>query len=305
MRSAFVKKVTELMERDRSIYLLTADTGFKIFDDLKTTFPERFLNVGIAESSMIGVACGLALNGMSVFVYGIASFITMRCFEQIRIDLCFHNLPVKLIGIGGGLTYAGEGMTHHSIEDIAIMSSLPNMSVVCPGDPVEVERALAASMELKGPVYLRLGKSGERVIHEKGIDSFVIGKGIRLYEGSGFAIIATGNMLESAVALRDLLKGKGINPEVVSIHTVKPMDEELIGIVSQKCTTLVVLEEHSYRGGLGAAIASLIARKGYRVRLKHYAIPDTYASEAGSQSYMRRQYGLIPECIAEDLLKEG
>lgn len=303
MRLALLKKLTEFMEKDDSVYLLTADTGFHVFDEYPTKFGERYLNVGICEGAMIGMAAGLALEGKKVFVYGIVPFVTMRCFEQIRVDLCYPTLPVTIIGVGGGLTYGPAGMTHHSIEDIALMNCLPNMTVLCPGDAVETEYALDAIMNLQGPCYLRLGKTGEAVIHSKPLTDFAIGKGITVRKGSDIAIIATGNMLPAAVEAGQLLRDKGKEPEVVSMHTVKPIDRKLIIDIASRCKTIVTVEEHNMIGGLGSMVADVLTDENLKVKLKKFAINDQYAQKAGSQQYLRSQYGLTAENIAEELLK--
>ncbi len=302
MRSAFVKKLIELANKYNDLYLITADTGFRVLDEFKDLFPDRYLNIGISEANMIGVAAGLTLSGKIVFVYGIVPFVTMRCFEQIRIDLCYQNLPVKLIGIGQGLTYGSAGATHQSIEDIAIMNCLPNMTIVCPGDPVETEKAVESSIEVKGPLYLRLGKSGEKIIHSAQLSAFKIGKGIRLYGGKDIAIIATGNMLETAVNVYEILKQKNIFAELISMHTIKPLDVDLIVEISKRCKIIVSIEEHNFIGGLGSRIADVITDKKLAVNLKKFALPDKYVVVVGEQDYLRDYYGLTAEKIGEAIL---
>ena len=303
MRKALLDILTQLMHADRSIYILTADTGFHVFDEFPRQFPGRFINVGISEAAMIGMAAGLAMADKQVFTYGIVPFVTMRCFEQIRVDLCYPNLPVKVIGVGGGLTYGAAGMTHHSIEDIAVMSCLPNMTVICPGDPVETGLAIQASMALKGPCYLRLGKSGEPAVHASKPEGFAIGKGITLRHGRDIALIATGNMLATAAAACDLLAQRGLACELVSMHTVKPIDEDLIAQTATRCRIIATLEEHSIIGGLGSMVAGVIADHGLKVTLRRLAIPDRYEHKAGSQEFLRGQYGLTAEGVATELLK--
>ncbi|MCE5279541.1 MAG: transketolase C-terminal domain-containing protein [Planctomycetaceae bacterium] len=303
MRKALLDILTQLMHADRSIYILTADTGFHVFDEFPQRFPNRFINVGISEAAMIGMAAGLAMAGKQVFTYGIVPFVTMRCFEQIRVDLCYPNLPVKVIGVGGGLTYGPAGMTHHSIEDIALMSCLPNMSVVCPGDPVETGLAIEASMVLKGPCYLRLGKSGEPAVHPRRPEGFAIGKGIALRRGRDVALVATGNMLATAAAACDLLERRGLSCELISMHTVKPIDADLIAEAASRCPVIATLEEHSIIGGLGSMVAGVAADRGLKVALRRFALPDRYEHKAGSQEYLRGQYGLTAEAVAADLLK--
>jgi len=302
MRKAFIDKLTELAAQNNDIYVITADTGFKVFDEYQKTFADRYLNIGISEAAMISVASGLALSGKNVFVYGIVPFVVMRCFEQIRNDLCMQKLPVKIIGVGGGLTYGPEGSTHHSIEDIAVMNALPNMTIICPGDPIEAAKAVEVSVDMKGPLYLRIGKSGEEIIHIKEDIPFTIGKGIVMKEGKDVAIISTGNMLKTAMELFEALKVRGMDPGLVSMHTVKPLDRELIVELSKRCQMLVSLEEHSSIGGLGSAIANVIAEENIMVTLRKYAINDQYTKVVGSQSYLRAHFGLTSEHILNDLI---
>ena len=304
MRNSFIKTLIRLARKNRDIYLLTADTGFTILERFKHSFPQRYLNVGLAESSMIGISAGLALNGKMVFCYGIVPFLTMRCFEQVRIDLCYQNLPVKLIGVGQGVTYGTAGATHHAIEDIALMRSLPGMTVICPGDPIEVEKAVSESLKLKGPSYIRLGKSGETNIHTGRDIEFTIGKGIRINRGDKLALIATGNMLPTAAWVLERLKRSGLNPELISMHTVKPLDRELIKDTAARCQIIATLEEHTVFGGLGSAVAEVIAENKLPARLVKFGIPDKFVSESGSQDYLRESFGISDEKVFERLKKE-
>ena len=254
---------------------------------------------------MVGMAAGLAMAGKRVFTYGIAPFVTLRCFEQIRVDLCYANLPVTIVGVGAGLTYGAAGVTHHTIEDVAVLSALPNMTVVCPGDPVEAGAATRETMSLPGPCYLRLGKSGEPVVHETEPAGFRIGRGIRLREGRGVALIATGCMLPTAVEAADILAEGGLEPEVISMHTVKPLDEALVLDVASRCQVVATIEEHVARGGLGSAVGDAILAAGAGTRLLRFALPDAYAHEAGSQAYLRAKHGLTARDVARRILDHG
>lgn len=294
MRKAFINSLYRLAERDEKIHLLTADTGFTILEKFREDFPDRYLNLGIAEAAMIGVSAGLALSGKTVFCYTIVPFVTMRCFEQIRIDLCYQNLPVKLVGVGQGWTYGSAGATHHAIEDIAVMRALPNMTVICPGDPIETGKAVEESLKLKGPCYIRLGKSGEPRIHKDDKIDFKIGKGIRIKKGERVALIATSNMLPVAAEAAELLEGEGLHPELISMHTVKPIDRELLRQIAPACSWFATLEEHSVIGGLGSAVGDVILEENLPVRLIKFAIPDQYPQLVGSQSYLREVFGLSP-----------
>lgn len=297
MRQAFINTLMELAERDDSIYLLTGDAGFTILERFRDRFPGRYYNVGIAEAAMIGLAAGLAMSGKTVFVYSIVPFVTMRCFEQVRVDLCYQNLPVKLVGVGQGVTYGTAGATHHAIEDIAVMRALPNMTVICPGGPIETKKAVAASLDLTGPCYIRLGKSGEPTVHQSEDIDFAIGRGIRVRKGVGVALVATSNMVPTAVAAADLLEKEGWKPEVISMHTVKPIDRELLAETAGRCPLIATLEEHNLIGGLGSAVAEVILADNLQARLITFGIPDQYAPVVGSQEYLRELFGLLPEQV--------
>ncbi len=305
MRQAFLNTLVEELRHDSSIMLLTADTGFHIFDDFQRDFPNNYLNVGIAEAAMIGVAAGLALAGRKVFVYAIAPFATFRCLEQIRLDLCYQKLPVKIVGVGAGLTYGPAGPTHHAIEDIAVMNCLPNMTVFCPGDALETVAVVKASMDLAGPCYLRLGKSGEPSVHSGPSLDFAVGKGIWLRPGRDLAIIATGNMLATGVGVCEDLDKHGIPAGLISMPTVKPLDRELFVRLAENFPILVTLEEHNLIGGLGSSVADLIMAEGLAIRLLKFGIPDCYTNCAGSQEYWRHQYGLTQPQIVASIIGYG
>ena len=301
MRKAFVNKLTQLVNKNKDIYLLTGDLGFSVFDEFKKNFPDHYLNVGVSESNMIGMAAGLALAGKQVFVYSIIPFVTLRCLEQIRNDLCYQRLPVKIIGVGEGLSYGTAGATHHALEDIAIMSALPEMTVIAPGDPVEVECTVEKSLELKGPCYIRLGKSGEPILHKKEF-IFKIGKSIVLKNGEDITIISTGNMLETALKVYDILKKENINCKIVSMHTIKPIDREIIVKSANNMDIIVSIEEHSKIGGLGSRIASVILEEKLNTKYLQIALPDTFVHIVGSQNYLREIYGLTPDQISVKIL---
>ncbi|MBN2122384.1 1-deoxy-D-xylulose-5-phosphate synthase [Candidatus Micrarchaeota archaeon] len=301
MRRAFVDALLDIAKEDERVVVITPDMGFSVFERFREAFPERIYNTGIAEQNSVGIASGLALNGKVVFVYSIVPFVTMRPFEQVRIDACYQNLPIKLVGSGGGLTYGPLGPTHHSIEDIALMRALPNMSVLCPGDPIESVLCTKEAHRIPGPAYIRLGKgSGEPTIHESTPD-FSIGRGIVLKEGKDANIISTGNMLENATLASGLLEKEGIGCGVVSMPSVKPLDLELVSSLSRKAP-LFSLEEHSMIGGLGSAVAEFLSESGEHSSFLRIALPDRFCHEVGSQQYLRNLYGLSPEGIAKRVI---
>lgn len=301
MRTTFVRAVEERAERDPDVYILTADLGFRLFDSFRERFPDRFINVGVAEPNMIGIAAGLAMSGKTVFCYSIIPFLILRTLDQIRVDLCYQNLDVRLIGVGGGLTYGLEGMTHHAIEDLAVMRSLPNMTVVAPGDPWEARSAIEESFAHRGPLFIRLGKNGDPNVH---IDrpSFRIGKGIVLSHGRDVGLIATGSMLHVAALAKTSLEARGIRVTLVSMHTVKPLDEEMIRNLAGTCRSLFTVEEHSLIGGLGSAVAEILAEAGYGSFFQRIALPDLYGGDIGNVAYLREKHGLSQEGICRVII---
>lgn len=303
MRRAFVQTLARLAEADPSVHLITADTGFHVFDDFQRRFPNQYLNIGVSEAAMIGVAAGLALSGKRVFIYGIIPFITLRCLEQIKIDVCFQRLPVTLVGVGGGLTYGAEGPTHHAIDDIAIMNALPGMTIICPHDPGQAGWAVEASMQVDGPVYLRIGKSGLERVDAQPPSPNVVGKGKQLGEEGEAAIIAAGSILETALQTAEILRGRGLSSNVIDMHTLKPIDRELLIQLGRTCRLIVTIEEHSETGGLGSIVADVICRYRLDVSLLKFALPDRVINRVGSRSCLLERFGLTPTAIAEAILK--
>ncbi|MFH1181035.1 MAG: transketolase C-terminal domain-containing protein [bacterium] len=304
MRKVFFKTLEDIAKEDKSIFLLAADLGVKFFQNFKDIDPKRAINVGVAEQNMIGVAAGLAMSGKNVYCYSIIPFLTMRAFEQVRVDLCGHNLNVKLLGAGGGLVYGLEGMTHHALEDIAIMRSLPNMTVTAPGDAKEAEALAIASVNFSGPLYVRFGRDIDPVVH-KNNPEFKIGKGIVINEGKDICLIATGSMLYPAATVQEILKEKGFAPGLVSMHTIKPIDEELTKDCAKKYQAIFTLEEHSVIGGLGSAVAEVLAESNYGKTFKRIGIADRYTFPIiGSPDYLKERAGLSPGKIVETILKD-
>jgi transketolase len=301
MRDAFIKGLSTLAEADKGIVLLTGDLGFKIFDDFARRFPGRFVNAGVAESNMIGVAAGLALDGFRPFAYSIAPFATLRCFEQIRNDVCHHNLPVTVVGVGGGYSYGTNGPTHHALEDIGAMRTLPNMTVLCPGDPVEAELSVRAIGSHTGPVYLRLGRAGDPVVHRDPPD-FRIGRAITIQQGTDCTLISTGGILPVVVEASRRLREHSVQARVVSMHTVKPLDSATL----EECCTggdpVFTIEEHGPAGGLGSAIGEWLVERQIPCRLISITTREQFAHRSGSQSFLRAEDGLSGQQIAERVL---
>lgn len=303
MRNAFAAELVELAVQDDRLVLLSGDIGNRLFDDFKARFPDRFLNCGVAEANMISIAAGMALSGLRPVTYTIASFMTTRCFEQIRVDMCYHNLPVVIVGVGAGLAYAANAGTHHACEDIAILRALPNMTVVCPGDAIETRLALRAAFQHEGPVYLRLGKKGEPKVYSDPPE-FSIGKANTVRSGRDVCLISTGNMLAVAVEAAEQLAKTGLSAQVVSLHTVKPLDERFMAEAFSRFAVVTTIEEHSILGGLGGAVAEWLAdQTPQRARLCRVGTADTFMHDAGDQEYGRVYFGLTPGNIAEKTLE--
>jgi transketolase len=302
MRHAFVKTLMELATVDHRIMLLVADLGFNVVDEFAHTFPDRFINVGVAEQNMAGIATGLAMCGNIVFTYSIANFPILRCLEQLRNDVCYHNANVISVAVGGGLCYGALGMTHFATEDIAIMRTLPNMSVVAPGDPLEVASATQYLGAGIGPAYLRLGKGGEPVVHQSPI-CWEFGKAIEVCPGCDLTLIATGGMLATAMDISNILKtNRGISTQVISMHTLKPFDEEVVLRAAKDTKRIVTLEEHSLLGGLGSMVAEVLAEKGPSdVLFRRFGLLSEFTAHVGSQKYLLKTLGLDSETLAKQI----
>jgi transketolase len=302
MRNAFAAVITELAEADSRIVLLSGDIGNRLFDRFKEEHPDRFYNCGVAEANMMSMAAGLALCGLRPFTYTITPFTTTRVMEQIRVDVCYHHVPVVIVATGAGLSYASLGPTHHSCEDVALLRTLPNMTIVCPADAAEVRAACAAVLGLAGPAYLRLGKKGEPAVHAAP-PALQIGRGLVVREGEHVCLLGLGNMVATALEAASLLAAQGVAARVVSLHTVKPLDEALLDDAFRRFEVVAVIEEHTRIGGLGSAVAEWLAdRAPLPARLLCCGTPDAFVSVAGSQKYARQCVGLTPQALAQRIL---
>jgi transketolase len=301
MRNAFLDTLFELAEQDSRIVFITGDLGYRVVEKLMEQRPKQFLNAGVAEQNMTSLAAGMALSGKIVFTYSIGNFPTMRCLEQIRNDVCYHEANVKIVTVGGGFAYGPMGVTHHAIEDLAVMRAIPGLTVVAPGDPVEARAATRAITALAGPCYLRLGKAGEPTVHTKPID-FQLGKAIRFREGTDLTLISTGGMLQTAVKAAERLAGQGLQTRVLSMHTLKPLDEAAVLAAARETACIATLEEHSINGGLGSAVAEVLAEAaGIKVPFKRLGVPPIFSPHIGSQEYMLQQHGLNEESVSNAL----
>ncbi len=295
MRNAFADEITTLAERDSRIVLLSGDIGNRLFNDFKERYPSRFYNTGVAEADMIGIAAGLALGGLKPVVYTIASFAIYRAFEQIRVDLCYPNLPVVIVGVGAGLGYASNGPTHHSCEDVAVLRALPNMTVLAPADAWELRSLLEAALQLTGPSYLRIGKKGEPLVHETR-PAIQIGQALEIRSGSDIAILCSGTLMPQTLKVASDLESTGIKTSVFSMHTIKPLDEKLLGRLFRDVKLVVTIEEHSRIGGLGGAVAEWKADHFQaNARLLRLGTPDQILHHSGEQEHALEMCGLTVE----------
>lgn len=302
MRDTFVRTLIALAKENPNIELITGDLGFGVLKPFWEQLPDQFINAGIAEQNMTSAAAGMALEGKTVFTYSIGNFPTLRCLEQIRNDCAYHGANVKIVCVGGGFVYGSLGMSHHATEDIAVMRALPGVAVLCPGDLVEAEEATKAIAKYPGTCYLRLGRGGEKRIHDH-IDNFEIGKAIKIHDGEKIAIFSTGAIFEEVADAEAILAEHDIYPAVYTFPTVKPIDRAVIARCAADFDMIVTVEEHNIVGGFGSAVAEVLAELPERARLLRIGIHDTYSSIVGSQKYLRSQFGLDSGGIATQVLE--
>ena len=299
MRNAFIKTMQRLGQDER-VMLLIADTGQFILRDFQRDYPDRFLNVGIAEANLIGIAAGLALAGKVPFVYSIAAFYS-RCADQIRVDVCYNNTNVKIVGVGAGIAYGTMGPTHHTIEDLAVFRAFPGMTILAPSDPIETAQATEIALQIPGPVYLRLALAGEPTLHDSSYH-MQREQADLLREGKDVTLIATGRVVKNIVDAAALLATHQITCRVLNIHTVKPIDRVTILQAAADTTAVITVEEHNITGGLGSAVAEILAENGISTKLWRFGLRDTFCQSYGSQEYLHHQYGLTGEDIAKEVL---
>ena len=309
MRQTCVNMVYELAKHDERVVFIGSDLSPGLLADMKRDYPDRWYMEGVGEANAIGMAAGMALEGFLPYVNTIATFITRRCYEQVAIDLCLHDLPVRLIGNGGGFVYAPLGPTHEAIEDIAIMRALPNMTVVAPADAQEMKRFMAVTPDWPHPIYIRLAKGGDEVITAPA-DGFAIGKAVLLREafgGSGKPVLLVGTGVATTQALHaaEMLGADGISCHVLHLPSVKPLDVTALEKLARGARLVVTVEEHSVIGGLGSAVTdALVAHMDGNVpRMRRLGIPDVFAADYGSQEWLMETYGIHAPQIAETIRK--
>ncbi len=294
MRNTAAKMVYEYCKENKNGFLISGDAGFGVWEKLQEDFPEQYINTGVNEAAMTGLAAGLALNGHKVFIYNIIPFLIMRNYEQVRVDIAYQNLPVILIGIGSGLTYAPAGMTHYSIEDITLAKTFPNMNIISPSDPIQVEKAMDFAIKSKNPTFIRISRSGEPKIFDKNID---ITKPIVLKEASSKALIFHGSIVDEVIEAQKELD----NCAIISLPMISPIDEKEVAIILEKYDEIFVVEEHFKDGGLGTILSDLSMQFGISVKIKKLGIPNHYIHKIGNCDYLRKEFGIDKASIVKEI----
>lgn len=302
MRDSFINSIYKATKLNNNVLCIVGDIGAFLLRNYIKDFPSNYYNLGAAEANMVGIAAGLAMSGKIPFVYTITPFVTARCYEQVKVDVCYNGANVKLVGIGSGVSYGTMGSTHHSLEDIAIMSALPNMVIISPSDPLEVEEAVFAAMKYTGPTYIRLTLQSKPLDYNR--RNFKIGKARIVKKGTDAAIIATGDMVSIALEAAETLKKDNVNCYVINMHTIKPIDETLIKKLSRECKAIVSIEEHSSIGGLGSAVSSVISQYPKNKALyKIMGFNDVFCKEYSKDKLkIFEKYGLSANHLATEIL---
>lgn len=301
MRDSFTAELTLMVEKDPKIILITGDLGFGVFDDFIERFPNNFINAGVAEQNMTGMAAGLAKEGFKVFTYSIGNFSTLRCLEQIRNDACYHNLNVNVVSVGAGFSYGPLGMSHHATEDLAIMRALPNVTVLSPGTKEEARQITRAAVDIGNVCYLRLDKS----FYDDSLKSeFELFKATRLSEGTDVTLITTGGILEEAMIAQELLREKNIQARVLNFHSVKPLDVAEILRATGETKGIITIEEHSVVGGLGSAVAEIcMDHSSYPTFFHRMGLDDEFSYAVGDQKHLRGVYGMSSNHIVNKTIE--
>lgn len=293
MRTAFINQLIQEADTNKNIFLLVGDLGYSVVEPFAEKFPDRFLNVGIAEQNMTGIACGLAKEGYCVFTYSIGNFPTLRCMEQIRYDVCYHNLNVNVVAVGGGYAYGALGVSHHTTEELGMLRTIPNLIVAAPGDPIETQKIVTEFCSNNSPTYLRLGKAGEPIIHTTPIN-LQIGKPLQILAGNTTAVFSTGAMLAYA---RQYIQQNKLNHSLYSFPIIKPLNIQAVAALANKYQNIITIEEHQMSCGFGSAILEALNDASNAIqqmpKVKRIAIPDAFIGYAGSQKYLQEQAGLV------------
>lgn len=300
MRNHLINKITEIAKTDHNIMLMTGDLGYGVLDEFKNQFPDRYINAGIAEQNMAAVAAGLALESNTVFIYSIGNFPTLRCIEQIRNDICYHNANVKILAVGSGFAYGTLGMTHHATEDLAIMRAMPNMHVFTPCDSISAEAVAEDICKIQGPCYVRLERGGESVVFNKDVH-FIVGQLKELRKGKDVAVITIGTVVNEALKAADVLLKENKEVSVYSTYSLKPINKEQILKIAKNNKYIITVEEHQITSGLGSAIAEIIAENNVNTQLIRMGLHDEFTSVVGNQEYLRNFYKLDSTTIQKQI----
>jgi transketolase len=304
MREAALDEVYQLAKNNERIFFIGSDLGVNTLDNFKSEMPGRFLMEGISEQHVVGMAAGLALEGKIVYVNTISTFLTRRCFEQVVVDVCLHNLNVRLIANGGGLVYAPLGPTHLAIEDLSIMRAVPNMTIVAPADADEMRRLMPLTVDHQGPIYIRLAKGYDPIVTNDDV-KFEIGKAIPMREGKDALIVTTGITLKLALDAAKELAAGGVECAVLHLPTVKPLDTKAFLDRAGNTPVIVAVEENTMIGGLGGAIAELLAEADFDSvkRFRRIGIPDAFANHYGTQNQLMAHYNISTAEIVKTITK--
>lgn len=301
MRTAYLDTLYSLAKNDKRVYALISDNGAIVYDNYRRDLESQYLNLGISEANMLGMAAGMASCGKIPFAYTIGAFLAYRAFEFIRNDICLQKQNVKIVGIGAGEVYSALGPTHHSTEDLGGLRSLPDLIILCPASPLEVKKATIAAYKHKGPVYLRLGTNKEPEIYT-GDYSFEIGKGVSLKDGKDVTLVSTGSMVKDVLNVAQLLQKDGIDAGVIDMHTIKPIDAEILLSAMEKTGRIVTIEDHNIIGGLGSAVAEVIAESGKGVIFKRLGLKK-FSDGYGTYTQVKEQNKLGIEQIHREIRK--
>lgn len=302
MRNAFINTILDACVERENIFIISGDAGLGVFDTFKEKHPERFINLGAAEQNMISFAAGMAMTGFKVVIYNIIPFVLYRCYEQVRNDICYQELPVILAGIGSGLTYAPQGMTHYSVEDIALAGTMPNLEIFSPIDPVEARLAAKYSLNADAPVYVRLAKRGEPELHCD--DGFDITQPQVLRDGAAATIACHGSIAEEALKAADELAVLGITVRVISVPCLQPLPGEALAGLLCDTRLLLSVEEHYSSCGLGGLLTGLVTAYGLSCRLVQCGVPHRFIHEIHNNAGMRRKFGISAESLATTIMRE-
>jgi transketolase len=299
MRTAYLDTLYDLASKDKRVYALISDNGAIVYDKYRKDLPSQYLNLGISEANMLGMAAGMASCGKIPFAYTIGAFLAYRAFEFIRNDICLQKQNVKVVGTGAGEVYSALGPTHHSTEDLGGLRTLPNLTILCPASPMEVRKATAAACEYEGPVYLRLGTNKEPEIYKQDYP-FEIGKGVTLRNGNDVTLIGTGSILKDILDAADILDNEGIHTRVINIHTLKPIDKEIIKKAIDETGKIITVEDHNIIGGLGSAVSEVIAEYGKGITFKRLGLTN-FSNGYGTYAQVKATNGIGIQRICDEV----